>query len=102
MVGSILLGRCGAFSGLFDRELDQLGELLVMLFEQAESAQRLDAGGGLCGEREFAGGLGVFVDGDGGVGGLGCVGCGLRMVMRLGGCCQYGLTGGRESCFVPL
>lgn len=102
MIGGLLLRRDGALGGVFDGELDQLGQPLVMLLEQAEGAQGLDAGGGLCRERELAGGAGVLVDGDGGVRGLGCIGGGFGMVMRLERCCQLQSAGTRRRSSFTL
>ena len=68
---------------MLEGELDQLRELLVVLLQQPERAQGLDAVGGLGGVGELAGGEGVLVDSDGRVGGLGCCRGSPSVVVRL-------------------
>lgn len=65
----------------------------MVLFEEPEGAQSFDAGGDLGGVRELASGEGVLVDGNSRVGGLGSVGGGFCMVMRLKRCCQHKASG---------
>lgn len=84
---SILL-RQRMLRGVFDRELDQLGKLLMVLLEKPEGPQGLDAGGDLGSVREFAGCAGVLVDGDSGIGGLGSIVGGFRVIVRLKRYCQ--------------
>lgn len=55
----------------------------MMLFKQLQGPQGLDATGVLSGVGELAGGSRVLVYGDGGIGRVGCYGCGSRMIMRL-------------------
>lgn len=71
------------FDRVLYRELDDLGQFLVMLLEETKSPQGLDAGSKLCGIGEFAGSESVLVDGNGGVGGLSGIGGGFRMVVGL-------------------
>lgn len=71
------------FDRMLYRKLDDLGQFLVMLFEEAKGPQGFDAGSELCGIGEFASSKSVLVDGNGGVGSLGGIGGGFRMVMSL-------------------
>ena len=52
-------------------KLEQLREPSVVEFQQLQGAQGLDTGGVIGGVGKLAGGEGVLVDGDGGIGGLG-------------------------------
>jgi hypothetical protein len=55
----------------------------VVLLEKLQGAEGLDAvgvSGSVC---ELAGGTGVLVDGNGGVGGMGRIGSGSRMIVSL-------------------
>lgn len=74
--------------GMFNGELDQFRQLLVVLFQEPEGPEGLDTGGCLSGVGEFACGEGVFVDGNRRVGRLGGICGGFRMVMRLSIGCQ--------------
>lgn len=80
-----MLLRVRVFTGMFYRELDKLGKLLVVLFEKSQGPKGLDAGRGLCGIGELSCGEGMLVDGDSGVGGLRSVRGGFGMIMRLPG-----------------
>lgn len=55
----------------------------MVLFEQLQGSQSLDTAGVPGGVGEFTGGSCMLVHCDGGVGRMGCYGCGLRMIMRL-------------------
>jgi len=64
------VGIRGRFSWSAERKLEQLGESAVMLLEQPQSAQSLNAGGRLGGIGKLPSSLGMLGDRDGGVGGL--------------------------------
>lgn len=66
----------------------------MVLLKKPERSQGFDAGGDLGGVGKLAGCEGMLIDGDGGVGCLGCVGGGFCMVMRLE---RYGQHGGMEE-----
>lgn len=55
----------------------------MVLLEQLQSTQGLDAVGVLGGVGELTGSSRVFVDGDGCICGVGCSGCDSRMVVGL-------------------
>lgn len=69
LVVCIGIGIGGGGRGLaVPRRVEQFGEAAVVVLEEAEGAQGVDARGVLGGVGEFAGGEGVLVDGDGALG----------------------------------
>lgn len=81
------------FDRMLDRELYDLGQFLVMLFEEAKGSQGLDAGSQLCSIGEFASSESVLVDGNSRVGGLSGIRGSFRMVVGLRKWSQYEAIG---------